>query len=168
HDCTRLICGSRRDASADGTNLMSLRRSAAAHMLVLTFIPSLAPGQNPSDHAKVKSKRLTTPTGIAFVLVGELGPRPAPTLFMFDASAQDSVELGSFNTLAHILARDGYLSVGIDAPGHGEDIRPGEPAGLSAWRARLEKGEDFLTGFKQRFTAVLDYLVKEEYSDSQS
>src|SRR5215467_7607701 len=105
----------------DGNNLMSLRRSAAACMLALTFIPSLAPGQDQSGHTRVKSKRLTTPTGVAFVLVGERGPHPAPTLFMFGASAQDSVELQSFNTLGHILARDGYLSVGIDAPGHGED-----------------------------------------------
>jgi pimeloyl-ACP methyl ester carboxylesterase len=115
----------------------------------------------------MKSKRLTTPSGEAFALVGERGPHPAPTLFMFGSSAKDSVELESFNTLGHLLARNGFLSVGIDTPGHGEDVRPGEPAGLAAWRARIEKGEDFLTVFNKRFTAVLDYLIREGYSDPQ-
>src|SRR5258705_7945558 len=48
----------------------------------------------------------------------------SPTLFMFGSSAQESVEMESFNALGFILARDGFLSVGLDAPGHGEDVRP--------------------------------------------
>jgi alpha-beta hydrolase superfamily lysophospholipase len=136
-------------------------------MLALAFLPPLSAGPDPADRPKMKSKRLTTPSGVAFALIGERGAHPAPTLFMLGAAAQQSVELESFNTLGHILAREGYLSVGIDAPGHGEDVRPGEPTGLSAWRARLEKGEDPVTIFKERFTAVLDYLVKSGYSDPQ-
>jgi alpha-beta hydrolase superfamily lysophospholipase len=145
---------------------MRPRLFAAACTLALTFILSLSSG-SPANRPKMKSKRLTTASGVAFRLLGERGPRPAPTLFMFGSSAQDSVELDSYNTLGHILAREGYISVGIDTPGHGEDVRPGEPQGLLAWRTRLEKAEDFLGAFKERFTAVLDYLVHKGYSDPQ-
>jgi pimeloyl-ACP methyl ester carboxylesterase len=135
-------------------------------ILALVGGPSPAAGPEPMDHPKMSSRLVKTPSGIGFRLAGDRGQRPAPTLFMFGSSAQTSVEMESFNTLGFILARDGFLSVGIDAPGHGEDVRPGEPAGLSAWRSRLEAGEDFLATFEGRFTAVLDYLVKEGYSDA--
>jgi pimeloyl-ACP methyl ester carboxylesterase len=137
-----------------------------ACMLALAGGPSLAASPERMDHQKMTSRLVTTPYGIRFRLAGDRGQRPAPTLFMFGSSAQESVEMESFNTLGFILARDGFLSVGLDAPGHGEDMRSGEPAGLAAWRTRLEAGEDFLGGFVGRFTAVLDYLVKEGYSDS--
>src|SRR5205823_13170699 len=44
--------------------------------------------------------------------------------------------------------------------------RTGEPANaLSAWRVRTEKGEDWLPAFTAKVRDVLDYLVKEGYTD---
>jgi dienelactone hydrolase len=53
-------------------------------------------------------------------------------------------------------------------PCHGDDINGKADTGLSGWRKRLEKGEAFVTAFTAKAKAVLDYLIKERYTDPRS
>jgi pimeloyl-ACP methyl ester carboxylesterase len=55
--------------------------------------------------------------------------------------------------------------VTLDIPGHGENVRPGEPTSLPGWRYRLEHGENFAHDFAVRISALLDYLIQESYTD---
>jgi dienelactone hydrolase len=70
-----------------------------------------------------------------------------------------------YTEIARTLAKHGFLSVILDPPAHGEDLKAGEPKGLDGWRARFEKGEDFVGIFTAHARAVLDYLVSEAYTD---
>ena len=109
-------------------------------------------------------RTLSTPSGVRFGLLGERGASPAPTLFVFAEKIGET--LGEyFNKCGRILARNGFLSVALHLPCHGEGRRAGEPSELNGWRARLERGEDFLSGFLARASAVLDHLIREGYTD---
>jgi dienelactone hydrolase len=103
---------------------------------------------------------------VRFGLLGDKCTAPAPTLFLFATSADQTLADPAFAKIGHLLARRGFLCVSLDVPCHGNDVRPGEKAGsLSAWRARLEKGGDLVPPFTKKVSAVLDYLVKEGYTD---
>jgi peptidyl-prolyl cis-trans isomerase A (cyclophilin A) len=103
---------------------------------------------------------------VRFGLLGARGPAPAPTLFAFAASAEDTLTNPDFARIGHLLARHGFLCASLDIPCHGRDVRKGEQAGsLAGWRARLEKGDGLVPGFTKKVSAVLDYLVKEGYTD---
>ena len=109
---------------------------------------------------------LSTPSGVHFGLLGERGPSPAPTLFVFANSIAET--LGEyFNRCGRILSEQGFISVALDLPCHGEDAKAGEPAELDGWRARIERGGNFVPGFVARASAVLDYLIAERYADPQ-
>jgi dienelactone hydrolase len=109
---------------------------------------------------------LQTPSGARFALLGEKGAAPAPTLFVFATDQAGTLTNPQFNKVGSLLASRGFLCVSLDVPCHGADVRPGEKAGdLSGWRARLEKGEDLVAPFTRRVSEVLDYLVKEGFTD---
>ncbi len=117
------------------------------------------------DADAVKITLLRLPSGLRFGLIGERQARPAPTLFVLQGSLDVARQEPIYTEVARIMAGHGFISVVLDAPAHGEDQRPGEPAELAAWRARLECGEDFIGEFTARAREVLDYLVKERYTD---
>lgn len=108
---------------------------------------------------------LETPDGIPFGLWGTEVHYPAPTLFVFSATIQESLGNSYFRQCGNALADQGYLLASMDLPGHGTDERKGEPGGLGAWRVRSDAGEDFVTPFVERVQRVLDYLVAQGYSD---
>ncbi len=108
---------------------------------------------------------MESPSGIRFALLGKKAVRPSPTLVVFAGAMRRALEEKSANTLGWILAQHDFLSVALDIPCHGDDQRPGEPPGLSGWRHRLEKGENFLAEFLPRVSTVLDFLIQEEYVD---
>lgn len=108
---------------------------------------------------------LRLPNGLRFGLIGEHRGQPAPTLFVLQGDLDVARTESIYTEVARLLARHGFMSVMLDAPAHGEDHRPDEPTELAAWRARLERGEDFIGGFTANARAVLDYLVKEGYTD---
>jgi predicted esterase len=115
-----------------------------------------------------KVKTLQTPSGVSFALLGDKGVAPAPTLFIFAGSADDSLNNPDFAKIGHLLAKHGLLCVSIDVPCHGRDVRNGEQAGsLTGWRSRLEKEGDLVPAFTKKVSAVLDYLIKEGYTDPQ-
>jgi dienelactone hydrolase len=127
----------------------------------------LAAGSAAGAEVRSKMRVLHTPDGIRFGMIGEKGPTPAPTLFVFASSLEDSLGNGDYNKAASILASHGYLAVSLDLPCHGEDTKEGEPGGLSGWRARIEKGDELVPGFLKKVSAVLDYLIAGGYADRQ-
>jgi dienelactone hydrolase len=131
----------------------------------LVLMGSFATGVRAAE-AKGGVQKLQTPSGVPFGLLGQKGAAPAPTLFVFAGDIQTSLTSKDYNRIGSLLAKHGFLSVALDIPCHGANVRPGESAGtISGWRMRLEKGEDPIAPFTRRVTEVLDYLVKEGYTD---
>jgi dienelactone hydrolase len=108
---------------------------------------------------------LRTPKGVRFGVQGEKGKSPAATLFVFASRIEDSLGNDTYNKVGRLVAKQGVISVSLDVPCHGEDTKPGEPAGLSGWRARIEKGDDWVGDFAARVKDVLDHLVDQGYTD---
>jgi esterase FrsA len=132
--------------------------------IFLASLVLIVPAQKGPPEPKVRE--LTTPTRIRFALIGEKGSKPAPTLFFFAGAATSTLLSGDFTKCGHLLMKDGVLLVAIDIPAHGDDVRKGEPpGGINGWRHRLEKGEDPIRPFTKKVSKVLDYLVKEGYTD---
>jgi dienelactone hydrolase len=105
-----------------------------------------------------------TPSGIRFALLGAKGKSPAPTLFVFASAAEESLRSDDYNKVGRLLGRQGYLCVSLDVPCHGED-QTAKESGLGGWRVRLAKGDTLVPGFVAKASAVLDYLIKEGYTD---
>jgi dienelactone hydrolase len=104
---------------------------------------------------------------VRFALLGGKKGTPAPTLFVFATACDDSLQNPEFNQIGHLLGKQGFLCVSLDAPCHGKDVRDKEPNGLRGWRSRLEKGDGLIPRFASDSSAVLDYLIKEGYTNPQ-
>src|SRR5438876_6901322 len=96
---------------------------------VVALVLAGTPAARAGDEKKVHPLR--TPDGIRFGLLGDKGPSPAPTVFVFATAFEDSLRNDEFNRAGRLLARHGYLCVALDVPCHGADHRDKEPAGLS-------------------------------------
>lgn len=133
-------------------------------MLALVAV-SLLGADAPTAKPKIVEKE--TPAGTRFGLIGDKGAAPAPTLFIFAGDVRNSLTSLDYNKVGMIAGQHGFLCVALDVPGHGKDVRPGEPTNLAAWRARIEKGDDWLGELAKKTRDVLDYLVKEGYTDPE-
>src|SRR5262245_12866959 len=105
--------------------------------LLLTLVAPVTAGRDDGKNVQI----LQTPSGIKFGLLGEKAKAPAPTLFVFATTYGEVLRSDSYNKIGRLLAKHGFLCVSLDLPCHGEDQKTGEPAGLSGWRARLEKDD---------------------------
>ncbi|MBI3461528.1 MAG: prolyl oligopeptidase family serine peptidase [Planctomycetes bacterium] len=132
---------------------------------VLAFVLPTTPHER--EEAGNQVKTLRTPSGVRFGILGEKGSSPLGTLFVFASRLEHSLGNDDYIRVGRILAKQGYLCVSLDLPCHGEDAKPGEPGGLSGWRARLEQGDDVVPAFVAKAMAVLDYLIQEGYTDPQ-
>jgi esterase FrsA len=148
-------------------------RSGVVWALSTTLVAAIAlglaagSGAAPQSGPKVvEATMLRTPAGVAFALVGSKGPRPAPLLVILGGEARQTAEGETTNRVGSLLLGHGVLSASLDIPGYGADHRDGEPPGLRGWRARLDRREDLLSGFKARLGAMLDFLVAEGYADA--
>src|SRR5438128_5482306 len=83
---------------------------------------------------KPKIAVLHTPAGVRFGVRGEKPTAPAPTLFVFATGIEQTLDNEDFNKVGRLLAAKGWLSVALDLPCHGKDVKPKEPAGLDGWR----------------------------------
>ena len=131
-------------------------------LLSLTAVCLLAANSSAAD-----VQQLTTPDGVRFAILGEKPQSPAPTLLIFGGARSETLLGEDVNRIGRLMADDGYLSVSLDIPCHGDDVRPGEEAGLTAWRDRVVKGDDLLGPFTANVTKVLDHLIAERYTDPQ-
>jgi len=121
---------------------------------------------------------ITTPGGILFGLVGDKGPTPAPTVFLFGMSAEQALDSGFFEGLLRPLMDQGCIFVSLDLPGHGMDQKEGDRpevpgtagarSALYCWRLRMEKGDTVIPAFIAKVSSVLDYLIREGYTDPEN
>ena len=109
---------------------------------------------------------LSTPGNTRFGMIGTKGTKPLPTLFFLGAGVEESLTEPQYVEAEEQLG-SGVLFVTIDLPGHGVQKRAEEPASLPAWRFRLDHGQDLVSNVNRRGTEVLDYLVKEGYTDPE-
>lgn len=110
--------------------------------------------------------QLHTIDDIPFGLLGNRGAAPAPTVFVFSTTLQESLGNPAYCRVANVLQQYGFLAVSLDLPCHGSDARAGEPENpLSGWRVRLQAGEAMVEAFTSRASRVLDWLVAEQYTD---
>lgn len=107
------------------------------------------------------------PDGVRFAVIGERPSQPAPTLFVLQGSLESIEGEPTYTKVVRILSGSGFIGVALDAPAHGENMRVGEPPELKGWRARVERGEDFVSSFVGHARSVLDYLIAEGYTDPE-
>lgn len=141
-----------------------------AHLVVLSgllmfcfdSVVAQSGAQSPSAQVEI----LTTKGGIRFGLWRGKNALPAPTLFVFGTTFEQTLGDPYLRQSCNSLAESGYICVSLDLPGHGSEIEPGETAqGLNAWRSRLDRGESVITEYVGKITKVLDYLIAAGYSD---
>ena len=109
---------------------------------------------------------METPEGVRFGIWGKEVNYPAPVLFIFAGSIEQSLGDAYFRQCGNQLAEKGFLCVSLDLPGHGSDRQEGEPEGLSAWRYRTDSGKDFVAPFTKKVRAILQYLIETGYIDA--
>ncbi len=128
------------------------------------LLPLVVHAEQPKT-ATTRIKILKGKNGYRVGLLGSKGAAPAPTLFIFAGGIEDALGIVHYNRVGKLLAREGYLCVSLDMPCHGTDSKDKEDRGLAGWRKRLEKGEPLVGRFVAQASRVLDYLVKEKYTD---
>ena len=118
---------------------------------------------NPPTRAVVKAK---TASGVEFGMWGRREGVRQPTLIVLGSSIDSILGSAYFRQCGNQLSEQaGWLCISIDLPCHGRQVRAGESAGLTGWRQRVEKGEDFVAPFNQRLSAVLDHLIEKGITD---
>lgn len=151
---------------------MSSRGSAlmiACFILVaVSFFTADGRADDPSPPPDTSTAQvLTTNSGVRYGIWPKKPIKPAPTLFIFAGSIEESLNTPYFRQSGNQLAKQGYLCVSVDLPCHGPVVRKGEPAGIAGWRARCEKGEDFVAEATLRFRSVLDELIESKLADPE-
>ncbi len=110
---------------------------------------------------------LQTPSGIRFGLLGKKSSSPAPTLFTFASDIESALGGLDYIKTGIIVGRHGYLCVSLDLPYHGAAALQGHPDGLAGWAADIGKGHAVFPEFVSKVSRVLDYLIRERYTDPQ-
>lgn len=131
-------------------------------LLSLPFTPLVA-----GDVSSTVLRMERLPDGTRYALIGAKPDRPAPTLFVLQGDIDAARREPLYTEVARLLVPHGFIGVVIDAPGHGEDHRPDEPAELASWNWRVDRGQDLIGGFLTRAKAVLDHLIREKIADQE-
>ena len=111
--------------------------------------------------------RRKTPDGIQYGVWGKPTDEPAPTIFILAGTIKDTLEQPYYRQCGNELAKLGYVVVSADLPCHGDQMREGEPAGLSGWSHRIRNGEDIVTESNTRLSSVLDDLISTGVTDPE-
>ena len=122
-------------------------------------------GNQKVQSAVSKLQERKTAAGLQFVMLGDQGPHPKPVIVCLAMTGAETLQTEPFAVSGRELARRGWLVVSLDIPGHGREAKGGEPAGIAAWRVRIEKGGPFVDDLARRVSAVLDYLISENAID---
>lgn len=101
-----------------------------------------------------------------YEILGDKPAHPAPTLFIFSSTAHVSLTDPYYRQCADFLIPKGFLCVSVDLPCHGSDRQPSEPAELEGWRARADRGDDFVGRFTGKLSGILDELIVTGHTDS--
>jgi dienelactone hydrolase len=106
-----------------------------------------------------------TTDGVEFAILGDKPASPAPTVFVFAHEQVGTLTSPDYNKVGQLLARQGFISVSLDVPAHGNDNKEHNANGLVSWPERIARGDDLVGGFTARCSKVLDHLIKEGYTD---
>jgi dienelactone hydrolase len=112
-------------------------------------------------------KHFTTPDGVEYGVWNQTTDKPAPVLFVLASTIDATLGQAYFRQSGNELAEHGWISVSIDLPCHGKQVREGEPSGLGGWSYRLAKDEDVVAEFNARLSKVLDHLIKTGAADPE-
>jgi dienelactone hydrolase len=115
--------------------------------------------------ANVTMQVLRTPGNIRFGVIGNQTGAASPTLLVVAMSLEDMQREPVYTEVSRLLAAQGFRSVVIEPPCHGEDRKPDEPDGLAGWRHRLDRGENVVQLFDAKARAVLDHVVAQGLAD---
>jgi dienelactone hydrolase len=138
-----------------------------AVLLQIGFSSAGARAEDPPPAVEPAAQVLKTKSGVRFGLWPKKPEAPAPTLFIFAGSIEDSLNKPYFRQCGNQLAKEGYLCASVDLPCHGPEVRDGEPAGIAGWRVRIEMGEDLVAEATARFRAALDELIDLKLADPE-
>lgn len=157
-----------------GVNLMSARFGIARarcpfsgrRLVMVSFMLFILNNAIIADESlRMQLRRSSTGVPYGIIQRETLSRTPAPTLFIvantFDAMQKELV----YTEVARLLAPQGWVSVILEPPCHGEDARDDEPGQLDGWRYRIEHDGPFLEAFNARATAVLDELIQQKLTD---
>ena len=109
---------------------------------------------------------MRTKDNVEFAVWGRRAGIRQPTLIILAGVAEQALSSAYFRQCGNQLALEsGWLCVSIDLPCHGKQQRPGERGGLSGWRQRAEKDEDFVAPFARRLSRVVDHLIESDMAD---
>lgn len=110
-----------------------------------------------------------TADNVRYGLIGDVVnlKSPAPTLLIFAHGIGEMKRQPIYTQVGTILAQQGWISVIVEPPCHGEDARPAEPAQLEGWRHRLDQDEDFISAFNRKASAILDTLIADKVADPE-
>ncbi len=148
-------------------DLPRVKAPFAGHRLVMFLVAlCLMSSSIPADEsARMQLRRAATGVPYGIIQNDDADRGPSPTLFIF-ASTLDAMQRELVYTeVARLLAPEGWVSVILEPPCHGEDARDDEPKQLDGWRYRLENDRPFLDAFNTRATAVLDELIQQKLTD---
>jgi dienelactone hydrolase len=142
---------------------MKKMRAVGLFLAVAIALPEVS-AQTAGDERKVETHATTT--GVAFGSWGSLPDKPAPTLFVLASTIKETLGDAYFRQCGNALSAKGYLLVSVDLPCHGKEQRADEPAGLTGWRHRCEKGDNFVADSNKRLAKVLDHLIAAGHTDA--
>ena len=118
---------------------------------------------NPPVRKTVKAK---TDDGVEYGLWGRRKGVRQPTLIVLGSTIDSVLDSAYFRQCGNQLSEEAsWLCVSIDLPCHGTRSRPVENAGLTGWRQRVEKGENFVAPFNARLSSVIDHLITQGITD---
>lgn len=124
-----------------------------------------ADGKPSAEGTRPQLHERKTAAGLPFVVLGEQGKLPKPVIVSLAMTGAETLQTEPYAASGRELVRNGWLAVSLDIPGHGRELRAGEPPGIDAWRVRIEKNEPFVDELARRVSAVLDSLISEHAID---
>jgi len=143
-----------------------MMRAAVGIVFTLVFVGFLSEARA-GDAGKTRKVELhETGTGVEFGSWGHLPTAPSPTLIVLASTIEGTLGDAYFRQCGNELSARGYLLVSIDLPCHGKQHRAGEPQGLTGWRHRCERGDDFVAESNKRLAQVLDHLIAGGHTDA--
>jgi dienelactone hydrolase len=154
----------RRRADFIREHLMPAFSTFASSPLVAFSILAMSAASTADDTPFAIHK---TPGEVRYGLIGTAPNAPSPTLFVFAHSLETMQTQPIYTEVARMLTDQGVLGVAMDAPCHGDDTRPGEPAELNGWIHRLEHDDDFVAAFTAKASAVLEHLIDRGLTDPE-
>jgi dienelactone hydrolase len=134
---------------------------------VVTWLALIVTGLSHAAEKKVPMQMLRTPDNIRFGTIGGQKGAASPTLLVVAMSLEDMQREPVYTDVSRLLATQGFLSVVIEPPCHGENREAGEPDGLAGWRHRLDRGEDVVQLFNAKARAVLDHVIAQGLADPE-